>query len=160
MRVLFDKLARNGPLCGKGGVKVGHAAEPPEPYEVGELTFAYAERRVSLAGSPVQQTDAEYRMLFELSVNAGRAPAHAELQQRVWDPARSGRTGAVCSAIKTCAASWTTTPTAPTTSSTSPASATAGEGRWDGRVRADVALPMGSRVRVCSSFRQGQRAGS
>ena len=76
------------------------SAEPPEPYAVGELTVNYADRRVTLAGRPVQLTDTEYRMLFELSVNAGRVLAHAELLQRVWGPAHSGRTGAVRSVIK------------------------------------------------------------
>ena len=76
------------------------STEPPEPYTAHQLTINYAERRVSLAGSPVQLTDIEYRMLFELSVNAGRVLAHAELLQRVWGPAHSGRTGAVRSVIK------------------------------------------------------------
>ena len=39
-------------------------------------------------------------MLFELSVNAGRVLAHAELLQRVWGPAHSVRAGAVLSVIK------------------------------------------------------------
>ena len=56
---------------------------------VGELSVNYAERRVFLAGRPVQLTNIEYRMLFELSVNAGRVLTHAELLQRVWGPARS-----------------------------------------------------------------------
>ena len=76
------------------------SAEPPEPYAVGELTVNYAERRVSLAGRPVQLTDTEYRMLLELSANAGRVLAHAELLQRVWGPAHSGRSGAVRSVVK------------------------------------------------------------
>ena len=74
--------------------------EPPDPYAVGDLTVDYAERRVSLAGRPVRLTDIEYRMLYELSVNAGRVLAHAELLQRVWGPAHSGRAGAVRSVIK------------------------------------------------------------
>ena len=76
------------------------SAEPSEPYVVGELSVNYAERRVFLAGRPVQLTNIEYRMLFELSVNAGRVLTHAELLQRVWGPAHSGRTGAVRSVIK------------------------------------------------------------
>lgn len=39
---------------------------------LGDLTVNFAERRVSLAGRPVWLTDIEYRVLFELSVNAGR----------------------------------------------------------------------------------------
>ena len=46
-------------------VTIGHGAEPPEPYEAGELT------------------DTEYRMLLALSVNAGRVLSHTELLQRV-----------------------------------------------------------------------------
>ena len=65
------------------------AAEPPEPYAAGELTVDYAERRVSVAGRAVSLTDIEYRMLLELSANAGRTLAHAELLQRVWGPAHS-----------------------------------------------------------------------
>ncbi len=76
------------------------SAEPPEPFSVGGLTVNYAERRVSLAGRPVQLTDIEYRMLLELSANAGRVLANAELLQRVWGPAHSGRSGAVRSVIK------------------------------------------------------------
>ncbi len=76
------------------------SAPPTEPYAVGDLTVNYAERRVSMAGRTVQLTDIEYRMLSELSANAGRVLAHAELLQRVWGPAHSGRSGAVRSVIK------------------------------------------------------------
>ena len=76
------------------------SAEPPEPFVANRLTVDYAERRVSLAGRPVQLTDIEYRMLVELSVNAGRALPHAELLQRVWGPAHPGRHSAVRSVIK------------------------------------------------------------
>ena len=74
--------------------------EPPEPYVVGDLTVNYPERRAYLEGQPVQLTDIEYRMLSELSANAGRVMTHAELLRRVWGPAHSGRTGAVRSVIK------------------------------------------------------------
>ena len=43
----------------------------------------YAERTVSVAGSPVKLKDIEYRMLSELSVNAGRVLTHDELLDRV-----------------------------------------------------------------------------
>ena len=47
------------------------SAEPSEPYVAGDLTVNYAERQVYLAGRPVRLTDIEYRLLFELTVNAG-----------------------------------------------------------------------------------------
>ena len=47
------------------------SGEPSKPYVLGELKVNYTERRVSLAGRPIELTDLEYRLLFELSVNAG-----------------------------------------------------------------------------------------
>ena len=65
-----------------------------------ELTIDYAERRVSLAGSAVLLTNIEYRLLFELSVNAGRVLTHEQLLQRVWGPEHSGQPGAVRTFVK------------------------------------------------------------
>ena len=76
------------------------SGEPPQPYVAGDLTVNYPERRAYLEGHPVQLTNIEYRMLLELSANAGRVMTHAELLQRVWGPAHSGRSGAVRSVIK------------------------------------------------------------
>ena len=45
---------------------------PSEPYLLGGLTVDYAQRMVTVAGVPVDLTDTEYRMLAELSANAGR----------------------------------------------------------------------------------------
>ena len=75
-------------------------SEPPEPYRRGELTIDYAGRRVSLAGSAVLLTNIEYRLLFELSVNAGRVLTHDQLLQRVWGPEHSGQPGAVRTFVK------------------------------------------------------------
>ena len=75
-------------------------SEPSEPYRRGELTIDYAERRVSLADRAVRLTNIEYRLLFELSVNAGRVLTHEQLLQRVWGPERSGQPGAVRTFVK------------------------------------------------------------
>ena len=45
----------------------------------GDLTVDYPQRRVTVAGRPVALTVMEYRMLVELSVNAGRALTHEAL---------------------------------------------------------------------------------
>ena len=60
------------------------AAEPATPYVLGDLVIDYAERRVTLAGRPVQMTSIEYRTLAELAVNAGRVLTYAQLLRRVW----------------------------------------------------------------------------
>ena len=60
--------------------------EPEErtPYRLADVTIDYAERSVTVAGCQVQLTTTEYKLLFELSVNAGRVLTHEQLLQRVW----------------------------------------------------------------------------
>ncbi len=66
------------------------AREQIEPYAHADLTFSYAERSVILADRPVALTAIEYRMLVELSVNAGRVLTSAHLLQRIWDAEANG----------------------------------------------------------------------
>ena len=75
-------------------------AEPPEPFVLGELTVDYAERRVTLAGRPVQLTAIEYGLLFELSANAGRVMTYDRLLRRVWGLRSSGDSRRVRTAAK------------------------------------------------------------
>ena len=75
-------------------------AKPSEPYRLGELTIDYPERRASLLGRAVQLTDIEYRLLDELSVNAGRVLTHHHLLQRVRAPGHSGHSGPVRTFVK------------------------------------------------------------
>ena len=58
--------------------------EPPELYVLGDLTIAYAERRVTLAGRTIHLTPTEYRLLTELSANAGQLLTYQRLLDRVW----------------------------------------------------------------------------
>ena len=59
-------------------------SEPAVPYVVGDLTINYAERLVTLAGKPIDLTAIQYRLLVELSVNAGRVLTYEHLLRRVW----------------------------------------------------------------------------
>ena len=59
--------------------------EPPTPYVIGDLTIDYAERVISVAGIPVSMTAIQYRLLVELSANAGRVLTYKQLLRRVWD---------------------------------------------------------------------------
>ena len=75
-------------------------AEPFRPhrsdgYVMGDLTIDYSRQLVSLAGLPVPMTATEYRLLFELSVNAGRVLTHDQLLRRVWGPDRLGNLGSL-----------------------------------------------------------------
>ena len=56
----------------------------PEPFALGELTIRYDQRRVVVAGRPVQLTPTEYELLRVLSVNAGRVLTHESLLRQAW----------------------------------------------------------------------------
>ena len=60
------------------------AAEPLKPYVLGDLTINYASRRASVAGRQVPLTTMEYRLLAELSVNAGKVLTYEHLLEKVW----------------------------------------------------------------------------
>ena len=66
------------------------ASEPSEPYVLGDLTIDYAERRVTLGGRPLPLIAMEYRLLAELSANAGRLLTYEHLLERVWGEKSSG----------------------------------------------------------------------
>ena len=74
--------------------------EPSGSYMLGDLTIDYAQRRVTLAGRPVQLTAIEYRLLFELSVNDGRVLTHDQLLRRVWGQRKSGDTRVLRTLVK------------------------------------------------------------
>ena len=58
-----------------------------EPYLRGDLTINYVERSVTMAGAPVRLTPTEYKLLYELSTNAGSVVTHDQLLARVWGQA-------------------------------------------------------------------------
>jgi len=63
--------------------------ESLKPYVLGDLTIDYAERRVTVAGQPVELTATEYELICELSVNAGRVLTYDQLLKRVWGQTNS-----------------------------------------------------------------------
>ena len=73
---------------------------PTEPYVAGDLTVNYVERRVTMAADSVSLTDTEYRLLVELSANAGAVLTHEELLERVWGSRNSGDIRLVRGVIK------------------------------------------------------------
>ena len=68
----------------RAAVRRRTTSEPSAPYMVGDLTIDYAERLVTLGGSPVDLTAIQYRLLVELSANAGRVLTYEHLLRRVW----------------------------------------------------------------------------
>jgi two-component system KDP operon response regulator KdpE len=71
-----------------------------EPYVLGDLTVNYAERHVTVAGRPVRLTATEYKLLVELSTNAGRVLTHDQLLGRVWGRDYSGDSPLLRSFVK------------------------------------------------------------
>ncbi len=59
-------------------------SEPSEPYVLGDLSIDYSGRRVALGGRVVRLVPMEYRLLAELSANAGRVLTYEHLLLQVW----------------------------------------------------------------------------
>ena len=74
--------------------------EPSEPYVRGDLVIDFAGRNVSLAGRSVRVTAIEYRLLVELSANAGRTLPYDHLLERVWGQCGGGDLRPMRSALR------------------------------------------------------------
>ena len=59
-------------------------------YAVKELSIGYAQRRVALAGEPVELTPTEYAVLYQLAAQAPNVLTHGLLLRRVWGPEHVG----------------------------------------------------------------------
>ena len=62
----------------------------PEPFVLGDLAIHYEQRRVTVAGRPVELTATEYELLRVLSLNAGRVSDYDSLFRQVWREPDSG----------------------------------------------------------------------
>ena len=58
----------------------------PRPFTLEDLTIDYDQRRVTVAGTPVQLTATEYKLLSELSGAAGQVLTYEQLLRRAWGP--------------------------------------------------------------------------
>ena len=74
--------------------------EPDHPYTLGDLTIDYYQRRVTIAGQPVELTATEYNLLYELSANPGRVLTQDHLLRQVWGPNRPTSTQPLRTFIK------------------------------------------------------------
>ena len=73
---------------------------PREPFLLGDLEIDYAERRVTVAGRPAGLSATEYKLLTELSIDAGRVLTHDQLLSRVWGLGHSGDPRLVRTSVK------------------------------------------------------------
>ena len=71
-----------------------------ESFQLGDLAIDYARRLVTLGGRQLTLTDTEYRLLYELAVNAGQALSREHLMRRVWSARGSTGSGAVRAYVK------------------------------------------------------------
>ena len=83
-----ELLARVGASLRKRG-SAGKPT-PRQPYRLGDLTIDYEDRNVTVSNRSVQLSATEYKMLCELSINAGRVLTHDQILQRVWGSEYSG----------------------------------------------------------------------
>ncbi len=82
MREILD--AADVPVIGRDELIATAFGMGAADYVVGDLTIDYTQRRVTLAGEPVDLLPMEYRLLAELSFSAGRTLTYEHLLDRVW----------------------------------------------------------------------------
>ena len=70
-------------------------------FSLKELRIDYSERSVTLAGSRLELTPIEYRVLVELTTNAGTTLTHEHLLQAGWSTGSPGNVGLLRTVIKT-----------------------------------------------------------
>ena len=78
----------------------GASTSPPGPFVLGDLAIDYAARQVSVAGRPARLTPTEYRLLSELSFNAGQVLTFDHLLERIWGEEHPGGRGNLRSYVK------------------------------------------------------------
>ena len=71
-----------------------------QPYQLEDLTIEYSDRSVTVSGRPVKLSATEYKLLFELSISAGRVLTHDQILQRVWGWEYSGDVDLLRSTVK------------------------------------------------------------
>ena len=69
---------------------VADLIDSAEPFQLGDLTIEYGERRVTVAGERIPLTATEFQIVRELSLHAGRVITHQQLLRRVWGAFNSG----------------------------------------------------------------------
>ena len=63
---------------------------PRQPFRLQDLTIDYVNRTVSTSDGAVHLSATEYKLLFELSISAGRTLTRDQLLRRVWGQMYSG----------------------------------------------------------------------
>ena len=76
------------------------ATAPLQPFNMGDLDIDYADRSVTVSGRPVGLSATEYKLLFELSTNAGRVLTRDQILRRVWGLEYSGERDLLRAAVK------------------------------------------------------------
>ena len=69
-------------------------------FVLGDLAIDYIDRGVTLVGRPVQLTPTEYKLLCELSMNAGNVLTYDHLLSRIWSDNHSSDTQVVRTFVK------------------------------------------------------------
>ncbi|MCY3663621.1 MAG: ATP-binding protein [bacterium] len=70
------------------------------PYLTGDLMINYLDRSVTVADRPLKLTPTEYKLLFELSIDAGRVRTYDQLLERVWGEDSEGDAQRVRTTVK------------------------------------------------------------
>lgn len=55
-------------------------------FEAGDISINYASHQVNLNGAPVKLTPIEYKLVYQLTRNAGQVLLHDDLLTKIWGP--------------------------------------------------------------------------
>ncbi len=70
------------------------------PLAVGDLVIDFAERSVTKGSGKVPLSATEYKILYQLAINAGRMLTHKQILHQVWGPQYGGETELVRSMVR------------------------------------------------------------
>jgi two-component system KDP operon response regulator KdpE len=66
--------------------KLPEASKTPATFTAGDLHIDFAQRKVTVRGREIKLSPTEYKLLYQLAINAGRVLLHEDLLRKVWGP--------------------------------------------------------------------------
>jgi two-component system KDP operon response regulator KdpE len=67
-------------------VELSEGVRPQPVFACGGVQVDFVQRRVTVQGQEVRLTPTEYKLLYQLAINAGRVMLHEDLLRKVWGP--------------------------------------------------------------------------
>ncbi|MFQ5854395.1 MAG: response regulator transcription factor [Anaerolineae bacterium] len=73
--------------------ELSEGVRPQPVFACGDVKVDFVRHRVTVRGQEVRLTPTEYKLLYQLALNAGRVMLHEDLLRKVWGPAYEDEIG-------------------------------------------------------------------